>query len=104
MHPRRRRSTSFAVTPLGIGTSPLAGMPGTYGYSTGEAAAVATVEGVLASPVNLLDTSNGDGEDGAGEKRVGAAIARAGGLPDGFVLATKVDTAPSMGDFSAAPV
>src|SRR3954462_15750431 len=100
MHPRPLGSTSLAVTPLGIGTSPLAGMPGTYGYSTGEEAAVATVEAVLASPVNLLDTSNGYGEDGAGERRVGAAIRRAGGLPEGFVLATKVDPDPVTGDFS----
>jgi len=104
MHPRPLGSTSLAVTPLGIGTSPLAGMPGTYGYSTGEEAAVATVEAVLASPVNLLDTSNGYGEDGAGEKRVGAAVRRAGGLPEGFVLATKVDPDPRTGDFSGARV
>src|SRR3954453_10690990 len=102
MRSRPLGSTSLAVTPLCIGTSPLSGMPATYGYSTGEAAAVATVEGVLASPVDFVDPPNGDGEDGAGEKRVGAAIRRAGGLPEGFVLATKVDPEPRTGDFSGA--
>src|SRR3954452_4038373 len=104
MRARPLGSTRLAVTPLCIGTSPLAGMPSTYGYSTGEAAAVATGEAVLASPVNFLDTSNGYGEDGAGEKRVGAAIGRAGGLPEGVVLATKVDPDPRTGDFSGARV
>src|SRR4051812_3963070 len=102
MHTRPLGSTDLAVTPLCIGTSPLAGMPATYGYATGEAAAVATVEAVLASPVNFLDTSNGYGDDGAGERRVGAAIRRAGGLPNGFVVATKVDPRPRPGGFSGA--
>ena len=70
----------------------------------GEERAIATVEAVFASPINFLDTSNGYGEDGAAERRIGAAIRRAGGLAPGFVLATKVDPDPRTGDFSGARV
>jgi D-threo-aldose 1-dehydrogenase len=79
-------------------------MPQSYGYDVGEDRAVATVEAVLRGPVNFLDTSNDYGEAGAGERRVGEAIRRAGGLPGGFVLATKVDPDPATGDFSGARV
>jgi D-threo-aldose 1-dehydrogenase len=104
MESRRLGSTGLAVTPLGIGTSALASMPRDYGYEVGEARAIATVEAVLASPITLLDTSNGYGDDGAAERRIGAAIRRAGGLPPGFVLATKIDPDPRTGDFSGARV
>jgi D-threo-aldose 1-dehydrogenase len=104
MRTRRLGATGLAVTPLGIGTSALASIPADYGYEVGEERAIATVEAVLASPVNFLDTSNGYGEDGASERRIGAAIRRAGGLPPGFVLATKVDPDPRTGDFSGARV
>src|SRR4051812_36305798 len=104
MRSRPLGDTGLAVTPLCIGTSPLASMPDTYGYATPEEEAIATVEAVLRSAVNFLDTSNGYGRDGAGERRVGAAIRRAGGLPEGFVLATKVDPDPATGDFSGARV
>jgi D-threo-aldose 1-dehydrogenase len=96
--------TGLDVTPLCIGTSPLAGMAGLYGYDVTEERAVATVEAVLASSINFVDTSNGYGEDGAAERRVGAAIRRRGGLPPGVVLATKVDPDPATGDFSGARV
>jgi D-threo-aldose 1-dehydrogenase len=104
MHPRRLGSTSLAVTPLGIGTSALASIPRDYGYEVAEERAIATIEAVLASPIGFLDTSNGYGEEGASERRIGAAIRRAGGLPPGFVLATKVDPDPRTGDFSGARV
>ena len=71
-----------------------------YGYAVEEEQAVATVSAAFAGPVNFLDTSNGYGEDGTAERRIGEAIRRAGGLPDGVVLATKVDPDPRTGDFS----
>ena len=104
MNRRTLGSTGLEVTTLCIGTSPLAGMPHSYGYDVGEERALATVEAVLRSPVNFLDTSNNYGAAGAGERRVGEAIRRFGGLPDGFVLATKVDPAPGSEDFSGARV
>jgi D-threo-aldose 1-dehydrogenase len=79
-------------------------MANLYGYEVGADRAVATVETVFDGPINFLDTSNGYGEDGAAERRIGSAIRRRGGLPDGVVLATKVDPDPRTGDFSGARV
>ena len=92
--------TGLAVTPICFGTSPLASMAQLYGYSVDEERAVATVLAAFESPVNFIDTSNGYGEDGLAERRIGAAIRRAGGLPSHVVLATKVDPDPRTGDFS----
>ena len=92
--------TGLEVTPICFGTSPLASMTEQYGYTVDEERAIATVLAALDSPVNFLDTSNGYGEDGAAERRIGAALARAGGLPPQVVLATKVDPDPRTGDFS----
>jgi D-threo-aldose 1-dehydrogenase len=75
-------------------------MPGLYGYDVDERSAVDTVLAVLDSPITFIDTSNGYGVDGASERRIGAAIRERGGLPDGVVLATKVDPDPGTGDFS----
>ena len=95
--------TRLLVTPLCIGTSPLASMPTLYGYEVDASRAVATVRAALDSPISFMDTSNGYGE-GESERRIGQAIREVGGLPDGFVLATKVDPAPRSRDFSAARV
>jgi D-threo-aldose 1-dehydrogenase len=92
--------TGLEVTPICFGTSPLASMTKLYGYAVDEERAVATVLAAFDSPVNFLDTSNGYGDDGTAERRIGMAIERAGGLPPGFVLATKVDPDPRSGDFS----
>lgn len=92
--------TGLAVTPICFGTSPLASMAELYGYAVEEERAVATVRAAFDSLVNFLDTSNGYGEDGMAERRIGAAIREAGGLPAHVVLATKVDPDPRTGDFS----
>jgi D-threo-aldose 1-dehydrogenase len=97
--------TALAVTPLCVGTSPLASMPDLYGYEVSDERAVATVDAVLDSDaVNFIDTSNGYGAGGAAERRIGAALRRRGGLPAGMVLATKVDPDPRTGDFSGERV
>lgn len=49
---------------------------------------------------NFIDTSNIYG-DNLSEGLIGAAIARAGGVPAGIVLQTKLDRDVSTGDFSA---
>jgi D-threo-aldose 1-dehydrogenase len=59
---------------------------------------VATVLAALDSPIRAIDTSNGY-SDGESERRIGAAIAEAGGLPDDVVVITKVD--PRGRDYSA---
>jgi aryl-alcohol dehydrogenase-like predicted oxidoreductase len=95
--------TGLRVSPVCIGTSPLASMPGLYGYEVAGERAEATILAALRSPVNFIDTSNNYG-GGAAERRIGRALAAAGGLPPGFVLATKVDADPATGDFSGERV
>jgi aryl-alcohol dehydrogenase-like predicted oxidoreductase len=98
-------STGLEVSPLCVGTSPLASMPGLYGYAVSEQRAVDTVNAVLDSgTVTFIDTSNGYGSDGSAEKRIGLALRGRGGLPPGAVLATKVDPDPRTGDFSGERV
>jgi D-threo-aldose 1-dehydrogenase len=96
--------TGIEVTTICVGTSPLASMPRLYGYGVDEEQAVATVLAMFDSSITFLDTSNGYGEDGTAERRIGEAIRRSDGLPPHVVLATKVDPDPSTGDFSGARV
>ena len=104
--PRDRRPlgrTGLEVSPVCIGTSPLASMPEHYGYEVGEQRAEETISAALRGPFNFIDTSNNYG-DGAAERYIGNMLAAAGGLPPGFVLATKVDAHPDTGDFSGERV
>jgi D-threo-aldose 1-dehydrogenase len=55
---------------------------------------------VLDSPFNFIDTANEYGDGGNSEKRIGQALAEAGGLPEGFVVGTKVDPIHGTNDFS----
>lgn len=91
--------TGFPVSPVCIGTSPLASMPMLYGYEVSEDRAEATILAALSSPFNFMDTSNNYG-GGSAERCIGRVLAAAGGLPPGYVLATKVDADPATGDFS----
>src|SRR6185295_16877077 len=82
--------TGVMVTRIGFGTSALGGMPGAYGYSVDDEQALATLRAIFAGPSNFLDTSRGYGR-GRAERRIGTVIREMGGLPKGFVLATKLD-------------
>ena len=93
--------TGLAVTPLCVGAAPLGDMPDTFAYGVPEERALATVRAVLDSPINFLDTAASYG-DGESERRIGIALREAGGLPAGFVLATKADRDLTTGDFSGA--
>ena len=86
-------TSGLTVSQICHGTSALGSSPALYGYEVSEADAIATVLRVLDSEITFLDTSNNYG-DGESERRIGKALAEAGGLPEGFVLATKVDSAP----------
>lgn len=97
-------STGLQVGSICVGTSPLAGMAGLYGYDVSAEQAVATVQAVFDSSIDFIDTSNGYGTDGAAERRIGTAIRRRGGLPTDVLLATKVDPDPITGDFSGERV
>jgi D-threo-aldose 1-dehydrogenase len=90
------------VTNVAVGTSPLGGMPDTYGYDVPEDRAIATVREFLRSPLDFIDTSNEYG-DGESERRIGAALAEGPARPD-LVIATKIDPARGSSDFSAERV
>jgi len=82
--------TGLTVTAVCAGGSPLGSMPENFGYEVSEDDAVALVQAILSSPIRFLDTANGYSQ-GRSERRIGSGIARSGGLPDDFVVATKVD-------------
>jgi len=90
-------STGLEVTPLCVGTSPLGNTPLPYSRDVPEEDAVATIRRALASPINFLDTGNNYGD---AERRIGIVLRDHGGVPEGFVLATKVDRDMATGDFS----
>jgi len=93
--------TGLQVTAVCVGGAPLGGMPETFGYDVPQDEAVSLVEAVLASPIRVLDTSNGY-SNGESERRIGLGIARFGGLPPDVLVVTKVD--PRDGDFSGRRV
>src|SRR4051812_3577525 len=92
--------TGLQVTPICFGATALGNMPGTYGYSIGLEQALETLRAIFASPVNFLDTAAEYG-DGESERRIGLVLREIGGLPAGFVLATKADRDSATQDFSA---
>ena len=96
---RQFGKTGLSVTPLCIGTSALGNFPAQYGYEVSTERAVATLRRVFEGPINFVDTSNEYGK-GESERRIGLVLAELGGLPEGFVLATKVDPVPGSSDFS----
>jgi D-threo-aldose 1-dehydrogenase len=94
-------TTGLAVTPLCIGCAPLGNMPETFAYMVAEEQALATVRAIFAGPINFVDTAASYG-DGESERRIGLVLRELGGLPPGFVLATKADRSLQTGDFSGA--
>ena len=87
---RRFGRTGFEVTPICVGGAPLGDMPETFAYSAPEERALETIRATFASPINFLDTAAIYGY-GESERRIGLVIRELGGLPPGFVLATKAD-------------
>ena len=92
-------ATSLSVSPLCVGCAPLGDMPETFEYGVDEERAFRTLEAVFESPINFLDTAASYG-DGESERRIGEALKRMGGLPEGVVLATKADRDLQTGEFS----
>lgn len=82
--------TGLQVTRLCIGGAPLGSAPKAFGYEVDLDRALATLRRAFEGPFNFMDTSNNYG-GGNSERRIGMAIAERGGLPEGFVLASKVD-------------
>jgi D-threo-aldose 1-dehydrogenase len=83
-------SSAMAIPNICFGTTALANMPDTYGYSVGEDRARATLDAIFDGPIAFLDTSRNYGL-GESEKRIGDAIRGRGGLPKGFVISSKLD-------------
>ncbi|WP_163513485.1 aldo/keto reductase [Fodinicola acaciae] len=98
---RQLGKTGLRVTPVCVGTGVLGGMAEIFGYDVDTDRAVATVREALRGPINFLDTSAGYG-GGESERRVGLALAD--GIPDGFVVATKVDPDPGTGGYAGSDV
>ena len=96
-------NTGLFVTPVCIGAAPLGDMPDTFAYSVTEENALATVRAAFAGPLNFLDTAANYG-NGESERRIGKVIRELGGLPDGYVLATKADRNMENGDFSGEQI
>jgi len=82
--------TDLDVTRICFGTSPLADMPQVYGYGVDEDQSTKTLKAMFESPVNFMDTSRGYGR-GRSERDIGNVLNAIGGLPKGYVLATKLD-------------
>jgi D-threo-aldose 1-dehydrogenase len=95
-------STGLLVSPLCVGGAEFGSVP-VLGYDVPEDRALATLRAVFESPINFLDTGASYGQ-GESERRIGMALRELGGLPPGFVLATKADRDPGTGDFSADQV
>src|SRR5919201_5333023 len=96
-------STGLMVHPLCVGCAELGNMPETFAYSVPEEQALATIRAVFDGPINFLDTAASYG-DGESERRIGLVLRERGGLPPGFVLATKADRNLQTGDFSGAQI
>jgi D-threo-aldose 1-dehydrogenase len=92
-------STGLMVTPLCIGCAPLGHMPETFAYGVPEEQALETVRATFKSAINFLDTAYSYG-DGESERRIGLVLKELGGLPAGYVLATKADRSLQTGEFS----
>lgn len=95
--------TGLSVSPVCLGTSPLGSMPRLYGYEVDEENARRTVVAAMTGGMPFVDTSNNYGT-GRAETRIGQAIQELGGLPEGVVLASKVDPLPGSSDFSGERV
>ncbi len=82
--------TEHVVSKLCFGTAALGGMPEAFGYAVEADRASATLRTIFASPVNFIDAARNYGH-GRSEERVGAVLREIGGLPEGFVVSTKID-------------
>jgi D-threo-aldose 1-dehydrogenase len=95
--------TDLQVAPLCIGCAPLGNMPEAFAYSVAEEQALATLRAAFSSPINFSDTAGAYG-DGESERRIGIVLRELGGLPPGYVLATKADRDLKTGDFSGEQI
>jgi D-threo-aldose 1-dehydrogenase len=93
--------TDLMITSICFGTSGIGDMPDTYGYGVDEARARTTLHAIFDGPANFIDTARNYGL-GRSEERIGAAIRERGGLPEGFIISTKLDRDFETSKFDAA--
>jgi D-threo-aldose 1-dehydrogenase len=93
-------TTGLRVSNLCFGTSAIGDMPDTYGYGVDEERAASTIGAMLDGPVNFLDTSRAYGH-GNSEARIGNVIRARGGLPDGYIISSKLDRDLNSNQFDA---
>ncbi|GAC1353494.1 MAG: aldo/keto reductase [Herpetosiphon sp.] len=74
-------------------------MPETFAFSVSEERALETIRAALNSTINFMDTAASYG-DGESERRIGKVLQELGGVPAGYVLATKADRNLQTGVFS----
>ncbi|GCE23679.1 aldo/keto reductase [Dictyobacter kobayashii] len=91
--------TGLEVPVLCVGCAPLGDMPDTFAYSVSEERALQTIRAIFKSPITFLDTAASYG-DGESERRIGIVLKELGGVPAGYLLATKADRDLQTGDFS----
>jgi len=96
---RRLGRSELRVTAVTVGGGPLGSMPKNFGYEVDAERGIATAAAALDGPFNALDTSSAYSA-GESERRIGEALRRRGGLPEGFVLSTKISRDLGTGDFS----
>lgn len=96
---KRLGTTELSVTPLSVGCGPLGNMVDTFNYSVDEERALSTLRAAFSSPINFIDTAASYG-DGESERRIGIVLKELGGVPNNYVLATKVDRNLQTSDFS----
>jgi D-threo-aldose 1-dehydrogenase len=101
--PRPLGQTGLHVSPLALGCAPLGNIPTAFPYEVPEERALAVIRATFQSPITFLDTgaSYGDGES---ERRIGMVLRELGGVPDGYVVATKADRDMQTGDFSGEQI
>lgn len=93
--------TGLQVSAICAGGGVLGSVPQIFGYEVSTDAASSLLSALFESPISFLDTSNGYA-GGESEKRIGAALSARGGVPESFVVATKVDGRD--GDYSGQRV
>ncbi len=93
--------TGLEVSAICAGGGVLGSVPQIFGYEVPEDAASSLLRALFDSPITFLDTANGYA-GGESERRIGAALRARGGVPTGFVIATKADGRE--GDFSGERV
>lgn len=93
--------TGLQVSAICAGGGVLGSVPQIFGYDVTADAAAELLAALFESPISFLDTANGY-SGGESERRIGAALRTRGGVPDDFVIATKVDGKD--GDYSGQRV